>query len=65
VDANPPSTRYSNSRYGGTFSIPVAPRHSLKMAASRGASARTGSNFNSFNFGWQMVWFDRPRKKAS
>ena len=64
VDANPPSQRYSNTRIGGTFSIPVAARHSIKLAASRGASARTGSNFDSYVLAWQLVWFDRPSKKA-
>jgi hypothetical protein len=62
VDANPPSQRYSNTRVGGTFSVPIAPRQSIKFAASRGASARTGSNFDSYVIGWQLVWFDRPKK---
>jgi hypothetical protein len=37
VDANPPSSRMSNSRIGGTFSIPVAARQSAKAAARTGA----------------------------
>ena len=58
IDDGPPSTRFSNSRYGGTFSLPVAKRHSLKVAASKGAFARTGSNFTSTLLAWQMTWFD-------
>ena len=58
IDDGPASTRFSNTRYGGTFSLPVAKRHSLKLAASRGASARTGSNFTSYQLAWQMTWFD-------
>jgi hypothetical protein len=59
VDDNPPSSRFSNTRFGGTYSIPVAARQSIKLAASRGASARTGSNFTSLVIAWQLVWFDR------
>ena len=59
VDDNPPSSRFSNSRAGMTYSIPVAARQSIKFALSRGASARAGSNFTSLVIGWQLVWFDR------
>jgi len=58
IDEGEPSTRFSNSRYGGTFSFPVAKRHSLKLAASTGASARTGSNFTNYLFAWQVLWFE-------
>src|SRR5262249_46173064 len=61
IDAGPPATRLSNTRYGGTFSLPVAKRHSLKLAANRGASARTGSNFATYLLAWQMIWFDGSR----
>jgi hypothetical protein len=65
IDAGPPSTRFSNSRYGATFSLPVAKKHSLKFAVNKGASARVGSNFTSYVLGWQMFWFDRPKGKPS
>ncbi len=61
IGDGPPSSRFSNSRGGMTFSQPVAAHQSLKLAASRGASARTGSNFTSYAIGWQIVWFDKPR----
>ncbi|HEX4822688.1 MAG TPA: transporter [Candidatus Polarisedimenticolaceae bacterium] len=59
LDDGPPSARFSNSRYGGTFSLPVAKLHSLKFAASKGASARTGSNFTTYLLAWQVLWFER------
>lgn len=61
VDAGSPSTRFSNSRAGGTLSIPVAKRQSIKLAASKGASSRTGTDFATLVVGWQFLWFDRPR----
>jgi len=59
IDENPPSTRFSNTRFGATVSIPVAKRHAVKLAASTGTSARTGTDFDSYLIGWQMTWFDR------
>ena len=61
IDGGPPSERLSNSRAGATFSMPVAARHSLKVAASRGASARAGSDFTTYTFAWQVTWFDRRK----
>jgi hypothetical protein len=58
IDDAPPGSRFGNSRYGATFSLPVAKAHSLKVAASRGASARTGSDFTNYVLAWQMLWFD-------
>lgn len=59
VDASPPSTRYSNSRLGMTASIPVAARQAVKLAANRGATVRSGSNFTSLLVAWQLMWFDK------
>ena len=61
VDSNPPSVRQSNSRAGATFSVPLPRNQSLKFSASTGASTRTGSDFDSFLVGWQLMWFDRPQ----
>jgi len=60
VDCGEPSARQSSTRFGGTVSIPIAPRQSIKIAASTGASARTGSDFNTALLAWQLTWFDRP-----
>jgi len=59
VDGGPPSARQNTTRLGGTFSIPVTRRQSIKVAANTGASARTGSDFNTGIVGWQFAWFDR------
>jgi hypothetical protein len=46
----------SNSRVGGTIVLPVGRRHSVKLAASRGAIIRYGPDFSTFSFGWQTAW---------
>jgi len=61
VDDGPPSSRQSNTRLGGTFALPLARGQSIKFATSRGVSARTGSDFETYLLGWQLMWFDRPR----
>lgn len=63
IDANPPSSRQSNSRLGGTVSLPLKEGQSLKIAVSTGATARTGTDFDTLNVGWQITWFDRPRDR--
>jgi hypothetical protein len=47
----------SNSRYGGTFSYPLGKGHSLRIAASRGLTARSGGKLTSVAVGWQYTWF--------
>ena len=63
IDGGPPSSRQNSTRLGGTGSIPVTRSQSIKIAASTGASARTGSDFDTYIVGWQIVWFDRPGKR--
>ena len=58
VDDGSPSERQSNTRLGGTFSIPITPRQSIKVAGSTGASSRTGTDFDTYLVGWQFAWFD-------
>lgn len=53
-------TRLSNSRAGTTLSIPLAPGHTLKLAAATGVSARIGSRLNTYAIAYQFLWFDRP-----
>ena len=45
VNGGPPASRQNNTRLGGTLSLPVGARQSLKIAYSTGASTRTGSDF--------------------
>jgi len=51
----------SNSRIGATFAFPVGRRHSIKLAASKGAIVRQGADFTTFSFGWQTAWVPRPK----
>jgi Putative MetA-pathway of phenol degradation len=52
----------SNARVGGTLALPVGQRHSVKLAVSRGAIIRFGSNFSTVSIGWQTAWFASPTK---
>jgi hypothetical protein len=61
VDGGPPGSRQNNSRIGGTLSLPVLDRQSIKIAYSTGASVRTGANFDTIAVAWQYLWFARPR----
>ncbi len=61
VDSNPPSARQSNSRFGATFAAPLVKGHSLKFAASTGATTRTGTDFDTLLVTWQFMFFDRPK----
>ncbi len=57
VNLGPPSASQNNTRFGATLSLPVSKRQSLKVAYSAGATARTGSNFDSIGVTWQFRWF--------
>lgn len=57
VNGGPPSTSQNNTRFGATLSFPLSKRQSLKVAYSAGATARTGSNFDTIGVAWQFVWF--------
>lgn len=46
----------SNSRFGATLVLPVGRRHSVKLAASRGAIIRYGPDFSMISIGWQTAW---------
>ena len=45
-----------NWRLGATFSAPITARHSIKLVASDGVSARTGNSYTQFGFFWQYRW---------
>jgi hypothetical protein len=45
-----------NSRVGATFSFPLGPSHSLKLAWAKGVTARIGGNLNTLVVGWQYSW---------
>jgi hypothetical protein len=48
--------RLAGSRVAATFSLPVNRQNSLKLSASHGLYARTGSDFSSVGVIWQHLW---------
>jgi hypothetical protein len=46
----------SNWRLGVTLAQPITRRHSIKLNASRGVSARTGNNYDLVGVAWQYRW---------
>jgi hypothetical protein len=61
VEGASPTDLQSNLRTGGTLALPVGQRHSIKIAASRGAIVRLGTDFTSFSVAWQTAWAPRPK----
>jgi hypothetical protein len=57
VNGVPQNDRQDNSRGGVTVSYPLGPAQSIKLAWSRGVTARIGSNFDTFGAAWQVAWF--------
>jgi hypothetical protein len=45
-----------NWRLGATLAFPVDARHSARLYASRGVSARTGNSFDLIGAAWQYRW---------
>ncbi len=45
-----------NTRLGLTFSFPVAPRNTLKLAFASGVTTRVGADFNSVLVAYQYTW---------
>jgi hypothetical protein len=48
--------RQAGSRFGLTFSLPVARRQSVKLFANSGLYARTGTDFDAVGVAWQYLW---------
>jgi hypothetical protein len=48
--------RQQNWRVGGTLAFPVDVRHSIKIYASSGVSARTDNNYDLIGIAWQYRW---------
>jgi len=48
--------RQAGSRFGLTFSLPVAQRQSIKLFANSGLYARTGTDFDTVGLAWQYLW---------
>jgi len=56
-----PASLQSNSRVGGTASIPVTRHQSVKFSYSKGAYVRFGGNFQNVSVGWQYSWIGKPK----
>jgi len=48
--------RQKNARVGATFSLPLTPQQSVKLAWAKGVTTRIGGDLNLFAAGWQYVW---------
>jgi hypothetical protein len=53
-------TLQSNSRIGGTVSLPLTKHQSVKLSYSDGELARIGGTFQTVSFAWQYSWLGRP-----
>jgi hypothetical protein len=60
VEGVPPTDRQSNLRLGSTVALPIGQRHSIKIAASRGAIVRLGADFTTVSVAWQTAWVRAP-----
>jgi hypothetical protein len=54
-----PLTSNRNSRVGGTVSVPVTKRQSLKFSYSDGAYIHYGGNYKNISVGWQYSWITK------
>lgn len=57
VDGVNMDDRLNNMRIGATLVLPIGDRHSVKIAASKGAVVRIGANFTTVSVAWQSTWF--------
>ena len=48
--------RQENVRVGGTLTLPVDWRNSIKLFGSTGVYSRTGSDFSAVEIAWQFRW---------
>jgi hypothetical protein len=56
IDGQPGSDIQKNSRVGLTLSLPLRPKHSLKLAAHTGAFTRIGADFDIGTIAYQYQW---------
>jgi hypothetical protein len=48
--------KQANSRLGGTFSLPLTQRQSIKVAFAKGLTTRFGGDVTTVAVGWQYAW---------
>jgi hypothetical protein len=56
-----PATELSNSRIGGTASVPISKHQALKFSYSNGTHIRYGGNFQNVSVAWQYSWLGTPK----
>ena len=62
VDGVPnPDTKQTSARIGGTASIPLNRRQSLKVSYSHGAYIRFGGDYQNLTVSWQYAWVGRSQ----
>jgi hypothetical protein len=54
-----PATSNRNSRVGGTVSVPITKRQSLKFSYSDGAYIHYGGNYKNISAAWQYSWITK------
>jgi len=57
VDGVSDRNRQDNSRAGLTLAIPVGKQNSVKLAWSKGVTARFGGDLETYSLSWQYLWF--------
>jgi hypothetical protein len=50
--------RQDNSRAGLTLAVPVGKQNSIKLAWSKGVTARFGGDLETYSVSWQYLWFN-------
>jgi hypothetical protein len=58
VDGVSDRNRQDNSRAGLTLAVPVGRSQSVKLACSKGVTARFGGDLDTCSVSWQYLWFD-------
>jgi Putative MetA-pathway of phenol degradation len=56
-----PLSEQTNSRLGGTFSVPITKHQSLKFSYSNGTYIRFGGNYQNVSAAWQYSWLGKPQ----
>ena len=54
------ATKQESSRIGGTVSIPITKKQSIKISYSNGDYVRFGGNYQSVSVAWQYSWIGKP-----
>jgi len=57
VDGVNDRNRQDNSRAGLTLAIPIGQRNSVRLAWSKGVTARFGGDLETYALSWQYLWF--------